>query len=104
MSGTAGPQGIAERVCAALLAVAEVTPELLFADQADDPDRELDEELQFGDDLGFDSVMLMELKYRLETRFPELGELSLPEMLPYLDTVGSLFGYLTRRLSLVGAS
>ncbi|WP_326691073.1 acyltransferase domain-containing protein [Streptomyces sp. NBC_01795] len=54
---------------------------------------ELDEDLRFYDDLGFDSVMLMELKYRLETRFPELGELSLPEMLSSLVSIGSLADY-----------
>ncbi|MGP3977401.1 type I polyketide synthase [Streptomyces sp. 8N114] len=54
---------------------------------------ELDEDLRFYDDLGFDSVMLMELKYRLEVRFPELGELSLPEMLSSLVSIGSLAAY-----------
>jgi acyl carrier protein len=54
---------------------------------------ELDADLRFYDDLGFDSVMLMELKYRLETRFPELGELSLPEMLSSLVSIGSLADY-----------
>ncbi|MFE9392208.1 type I polyketide synthase [Streptomyces sp. NPDC006784] len=55
---------------------------------------ELGEDVRFYDDLGFDSVMLMELKYRLETRFPELGELSLPEMISGLVSIGSLVAYL----------
>ncbi|MBO8193158.1 acyltransferase domain-containing protein [Streptomyces oryzae] len=54
----------------------------------------LDESVRFYDDLGFDSVMLMELKYRLEARFPELGELSMPEMLPSLVSIGTLAAYL----------
>ncbi|MDQ0939590.1 beta-ketoacyl synthase N-terminal-like domain-containing protein [Streptomyces sp. V1I1] len=60
---------------------------------------ELDDGLRFYDDLGFDSVMLMELKYRLEVRFPEIGELSMPEMLSSLVTVESLIGYLSEQLN-----
>ncbi|MFE9331776.1 type I polyketide synthase [Streptomyces sp. NPDC006925] len=55
---------------------------------------DLGEDVRFYDDLGFDSVMLMELKYRLEMRFPELGELSLPEMIAGLVSIGSLAAYL----------
>ncbi|SER33047.1 type I polyketide synthase [Streptomyces qinglanensis] len=55
---------------------------------------ELGEDVRFYDDLGFDSVMLMELKHRLEVRFPELGELSLPEMIAGLVSIGSLTAYL----------
>lgn len=60
---------------------------------------ELDDTLRFYDDLGFDSVMLMELKYRLEVRFPEVGELSMPEMLSSLVSVESLIGYLSEQLN-----
>lgn len=60
---------------------------------------ELDDGLRFYDDLGFDSVMLMELKYRLEARFPEIGELSMPEMLSSLVSVNSLIVYLNEQLS-----
>ncbi|MFL0396943.1 type I polyketide synthase [Streptomyces albus] len=66
----------------------------VVADILDTAPGELDEELRFYDDLGFDSVMLMELKHRLEARFPEVGELSLPEMLSSLVSIGSLAGYL----------
>ncbi|MFD9223064.1 type I polyketide synthase [Streptomyces sp. NPDC060064] len=59
---------------------------------------ELDDALRFYDDLGFDSVMLMELKYRLEVRFPEIGELSMPEMLSSLVSLESLIGYLGEQL------
>ncbi|MGI5403978.1 beta-ketoacyl synthase N-terminal-like domain-containing protein [Streptomyces sp. CA-135486] len=60
---------------------------------------ELDDTLRLYDDLGFDSVMLMELKYRLEVRFPEVGELSMPEMLSSLVSVESLIGYLSEQLN-----
>ncbi|MFD4141044.1 beta-ketoacyl synthase N-terminal-like domain-containing protein [Streptomyces sp. NPDC058572] len=60
---------------------------------------EYDDALRFYDDLGFDSVMLMELKYRLEVRFPEVGELSMPEMLASLVSVESLIGYLGEQLN-----
>ncbi|MCX4820512.1 acyltransferase domain-containing protein [Streptomyces sp. NBC_01142] len=59
---------------------------------------ELDDTLRFYDDLGFDSVMLMELKYRLEVCFPQVGELSMPEMLSSLVSVESLIGYLSEQL------
>ncbi|MFF3323707.1 beta-ketoacyl synthase N-terminal-like domain-containing protein [Streptomyces sp. NPDC002889] len=60
---------------------------------------EFDDALRLYDDLGFDSVMLMELKYRLEVRFPEVGELSMPEMLASLVSVESLIGYLGEQLT-----
>ncbi|MFJ1705661.1 acyl carrier protein [Kitasatospora sp. NBC_00374] len=50
---------------------------------------------RFYDDLGFDSVMLMQLKYRIELRFPELGELSLAEMVDSLVNCSTLAEYLT---------
>ncbi|MFD9125587.1 beta-ketoacyl synthase N-terminal-like domain-containing protein [Kitasatospora sp. NPDC059571] len=53
---------------------------------------------RFYDDLGFDSVNLMELKYRLEDRYPALAEVSLAELLPGLETVGSLVDLLRSRL------
>ncbi|MEV4441664.1 beta-ketoacyl synthase N-terminal-like domain-containing protein [Streptomyces sp. NPDC049577] len=49
---------------------------------------------RFHDDLGFDSVMVMELTHRIEQRLPDLGELSIPEMLPSLVTPATLTGYL----------
>ena len=53
---------------------------------------------RFYDDLGFDSVNLMELKYRLEDRFPLLASTSLAELLPGLQTVGSLVELLREQL------
>ncbi|AUG78892.1 hypothetical protein CFP65_4137 [Kitasatospora sp. MMS16-BH015] len=90
---TVGP-----RLQAALLAVSEVTPELLFGEPEAGFGAELDDELQLVDDLGFDSVMLMEFLHRLQEHFPALGELSLPETLPHLRTVGSVTEFLRRRL------
>ncbi|MCQ4084288.1 phosphopantetheine-binding protein [Streptomyces sp. RB6PN25] len=59
---------------------------------------------RFYDDLGFDSVMFMELKYRLEERIPELGELSIPEMMSSLVTPATLTDYLRGQLGqLAGA-
>ncbi len=60
---------------------------------------EQDDGLRFYDDLGFDSVNLMELKFLLEGGFPELGGLSLPEMLTSLVSIGSLVEYLSLQLA-----
>jgi acyl carrier protein len=92
-------RAVTRRLQDALLAVSEVTPELLFGEPEDGFADELDSELQLVDDLGFDSVMLMEFKSGLEQHFPELGEFSMPEILPHLRTVGSLVDYLALRLS-----
>lgn len=48
--------------------------------------------------------MLMSLKASLEEHFPELGGLSMPEVLPSLHTVGTLLEYLNRRLAPAGAA
>ncbi|MEU1231241.1 hypothetical protein [Streptomyces sp. NPDC005828] len=101
--GTTTVGTVAPRLRLALLGVSGVTPELLDGDAPEEYDGALDEELQLVDDLDFDSVMLLELKCQLEQRFPELGELSMPEILPELRTVGSILGLLTRRLAAVGA-
>ncbi|GAB2721719.1 acyl carrier protein [Kitasatospora kifunensis] len=99
MTTGAADRTVTRRLQAALLAVSEVTPELLFGEPDGGFADELDGELQLVDDLGFDSVMLMEFKSGLEEHFPELGEFSLPEILPHLHTVGSLVDYLALQLS-----
>ncbi|MFC9396392.1 acyl carrier protein [Streptomyces sp. NPDC057027] len=101
--GTVTAGTVAPRLRLALLGVSGMTPDLLDGDAPEEYDGALDEELQLVDDLDFDSVMLLELKCQLEQRFPELGELSMPEILPELRTVGSILGLLTRRLAAVGA-
>lgn len=49
------------------------------------------------EDLGFDSVMAMELKDRLEARLTGLGSLSTQELLPVMATAGELAEFLRAR-------
>ncbi|HEU5356306.1 MAG TPA: beta-ketoacyl synthase N-terminal-like domain-containing protein, partial [Actinocrinis sp.] len=49
------------------------------------------------EDLGFDSVMAMELKDRLESRLTGLGSLSTQELLPVMATAGELAEFLRTR-------
>lgn len=56
--------------------------------------------LHLQDDLGFDSVMLLQLKGRLESRFPALREVSLPDLLLGVHTLGALAGRLERMTGL----
>ncbi|WP_030715481.1 type I polyketide synthase [Streptomyces sp. NRRL F-2580] len=51
-------------------------------------------EARFYEDLGFDSVMIMQLKNQVEARLPRVGEVSVQEMLPALRSVGSLAAFL----------
>ncbi|MQY14096.1 6-deoxyerythronolide-B synthase EryA2, modules 3 and 4 [Streptomyces sp. RB5] len=50
---------------------------------------------RFYEDLGFDSVMIMQLKDRVEHRLPQAGEVSVQELLPALRSVGSLADFLS---------
>lgn len=50
------------------------------------------------EDLGFDSIQVMELKTRIENELPQLGSLPIEELLASLETVGDLTGYLRDRL------
>jgi acyl transferase domain-containing protein len=49
---------------------------------------------RFYEDLGFDSVMIMQLKDQVETRLPQVGEVSIQQLLPALRSVGSLAEFL----------
>ncbi|MER6915970.1 beta-ketoacyl synthase N-terminal-like domain-containing protein [Streptomyces sp. NPDC000594] len=49
------------------------------------------------EDLGFDSVMVMELKDRIQERLPVVGTMSVQDLLPRLSSVGDLIGYLRER-------
>nr|APD71575.1 type I polyketide synthase 1 [Streptomyces sp.] len=49
------------------------------------------------EDLGFDSVAVMELKSRIEERLPALGDLPVHELLPRLSSVGDLIAYVQER-------
>ncbi|MGR4880729.1 type I polyketide synthase [Streptomyces sp. LARHCF249] len=51
-------------------------------------------EARFHEDLGFDSVMIMQLKNRVEARLPHVGDVSVQQMLPALRSVGSLAAFL----------
>lgn len=46
------------------------------------------------EDLGFDSVMVMELKHRIEEELTDGDELDMQELLPRLSSVGDLIGFL----------
>jgi acyl transferase domain-containing protein len=84
-----GPDGMAAAVQEAVAAVLGRS-----SDDVADQDR-------FYEDLGFDSVMLMELRHQLEERLPGLGELSLADMLASLTSVESLAEYLWSRRTAV---
>ncbi|MEV5344021.1 acyl carrier protein [Streptomyces sp. NPDC052676] len=49
------------------------------------------------EDLGFDSIRVMELKARVEHELPRLGTLPVEELLAALRTVGDLVRYLRER-------
>ncbi|MEW1799972.1 type I polyketide synthase [Streptomyces virginiae] len=52
-------------------------------------------EARFYEDLGFDSVMIMQLKNQVEARLPRVGEVSVQQMLPALRSVGALADFLS---------
>ncbi|MFG2648281.1 type I polyketide synthase [Streptomyces sp. NPDC048436] len=52
---------------------------------------------RFYEDLGFDSVTIMQLKTKVEAALPELGELSVQQLLPHLASVGALIDFLRDR-------
>ncbi|MGW3150092.1 type I polyketide synthase [Streptomyces sp. NPDC001177] len=54
---------------------------------------------RFYEDLGFDSVMIMQLKDRIEARLPHLGEVSVQQLLPALRSVGTLAQFLGGHLT-----
>ncbi|MCM2421601.1 phosphopantetheine-binding protein [Streptomyces sp. RKAG293] len=54
---------------------------------------------RFYEDLGFDSVMIMQLKDRIEARLSSAGEISVQQLLPALRSVGSLAEFLTECVS-----
>lgn len=54
---------------------------------------------RFHDDLGLDSVALVELKERLAERLPAVGALPVQDLLPRLTSLGELIGYLRQETS-----
>lgn len=62
----------------------------------DRPAAQLSAGLHLQHDLGFDSVMMLQLLGRLEDRFPRLRGAGLPDVLPGVQTLGALAGRLRR--------
>ncbi|MFJ9521960.1 acyl carrier protein [Kitasatospora sp. NPDC101801] len=93
--GAESPGAVLDRPARGLLELVSAEVAAVLADQAPGPVVPADADARFYDDLGFDSVMLMQLKYRIENRLPELGELSLSEMVGSLVSVTTLVEYLT---------
>ena len=56
------------------------------------------------EDLCFDSVMLLELKKQVEKRLPEVQEVSVPELLPVLSTLGELVAFYEQRAGVAAAA
>lgn len=50
------------------------------------------------EDLGFDSIRVMELKTRIEDAVPQLGSLPIEDLLASLRTVADLVAYLRSQL------
>ncbi|MHC0430219.1 type I polyketide synthase [Streptomyces sp. O3] len=67
-----------------------------------DPAR-VDRSTRFYEDLGFDSVMIMQLKDRIELRLPQASGVSVQQLLPELRSVGTLAQFLSEWIS-VGAA
>ncbi|MGW7103632.1 type I polyketide synthase [Streptomyces sp. NPDC054838] len=83
------PSGPAQDDDPVLLAVVAAVSEV-----GGHPTERVVREARFHEDLGFDSVMIMQLKNRVEARLPRVGEVSVQQMLPALRSVGSLAAFL----------
>ncbi|MFJ9567881.1 type I polyketide synthase [Streptomyces fuscichromogenes] len=78
--GTPGDP-VLSAVIAAVVEVGEYPPEQVHA------------QARFYEDLGFDSVMIMQLKDRIERHLPHTAGLSVQQLLPALRSVGSLAAF-----------
>ncbi|MFF2751493.1 type I polyketide synthase [Kitasatospora sp. NPDC058048] len=83
--GLRAPDPVAGAVLAAVAQVGSYAPE------------EITPHARLFEDLGFDSVMVMELKKRIEERLTGLEPLSVEDLLPRLSSVGDLIGFLGER-------
>ncbi|MGW3730334.1 acyl carrier protein, partial [Streptomyces sp. NPDC000851] len=81
--------------------LAELTHRLVCRVGGHDPGHVHDHS-RLHEDLGFDSIRVMELKARIEHALPRLGELPVEDLLASLRTVGDLVRYL-RSLHLTDA-
>ncbi|MGW0737468.1 beta-ketoacyl synthase N-terminal-like domain-containing protein [Streptomyces sp. NPDC002851] len=75
--------------CSVLTAVQEAVTEV----GGYEPGR-VHRDTRFYEDLAFDSVMLMQLKDRIETRLPQAADVTVQQLLPELRTVGTLAAFL----------
>jgi acyl transferase domain-containing protein len=53
---------------------------------------------QFSEDIGYDSIMLMQLKNRIEQALPEVGNLSVTELLSHVTSVQDLANFLDQKI------
>ncbi|MGW4669231.1 type I polyketide synthase [Streptomyces sp. NPDC004324] len=60
-------------------------------------------EARLYEDLGFDSVMIMQLKNRIEQQLPRGADITVPQLLPALKSVGTLAAFV-RELTSTGAT
>ena len=67
------------------------------------PRGQVDAQARFYEDLGFDSVMIMQLKDRIEQRLPQAEGITVQQLLPALRSVGSLAA-LVQELTSVGVT
>jgi hypothetical protein len=70
-----------------------------IAQTREEPGGPIARDYSLRDDLGFDSIMLMRLKFTLERRLPGLSELTLRDMLEHLTTPEAVAAFLRRRLT-----
>lgn len=54
---------------------------------------------RFNEDLGYDSMTIMELKNKIEKSLPELGKLPIAELLSNINSVGDLVSYIQNKLT-----
>ncbi|KAB1140656.1 acyltransferase domain-containing protein [Streptomyces luteolifulvus] len=78
--------------------VAALTHQLVCRVGGHDPQRVHDHD-RLHEDLGFDSIRVMELKTRIEDALPQLGPLPIEDLLANLRTVADLVGHLRGRLA-----
>ncbi|MGN5635219.1 acyl carrier protein, partial [Streptomyces sp. AC154] len=60
------------------------------------PPDQVNTQARFYEDLGFDSVMIMQLKDQIERRLPQV-EFTVQQLLPALRSVGSLAAFVQER-------
>ncbi|MET8413394.1 phosphopantetheine-binding protein, partial [Streptomyces sp. NPDC005195] len=93
-----GPDTPAARPDPALSAVIEAVVEVgAYARE------QVNAEARLYEDLGFDSVMIMQLKNRIEQQLPQGADITVPQLLPALKSVGALAAFV-RELTSTGGT